>query len=156
MVVVSVMSVLTLGVVLGFGGGQSLSPGARASDPARQAQILEQALEQASDLALFTRQPVGLHPLRQGWQVMRRTAEGTWVPEPRLTANFDRLVLDWQINARPYPAPDHAGTDHPVIEVLGDGRSTPFTLTISPMRAAAGAAQLCRSTGGQRMRCDPV
>lgn len=155
MVVVSVMSVLTLGVVLGFGGGQSLSPGARASDPARQAQALEQAFEQASDLALFTRQPVGLHPLRQGWQVMRRDAAGDWTPEPHLSARLEALTLDWQINARPYAAPELAGAAPPAIMILGDGRSTPFALRISTRRGT-GTPHLCTNAGGQRMRCNPA
>ena len=155
MVVVSVMSVLTLGVVLGFGGAQSLSPSARASDPARQAQALEQAFEQARDLALFTRQPVGLHPLRQGWQILRRDASGGWIPEPHLTAHLEKLVLDWQINARPYAAPELAEVERPAIVILGDGRSTPFALRISS-RQGTGTPHLCTNAGGQPMRCNPV
>ncbi len=155
MVVVSVMSVLTLGVVLGFGGSQSLSPNARANDPARQAKMFEQAFEQASDLALFTRQPVGLQPLRQGWQVMRRDATGDWVAEPHLSARLEALVLDWQINARPVVAPEHAGVARPTIMILGDGRSTPFMLWIRSAQSR-GSPHLCTNTGGQPMRCNPV
>jgi len=154
MIVVSVMSVLTFGIVLGFGGVQSLSPAERASDPARQAMAFEEVLQQASDLALFTRQPVGLHPLQNGWQVMHREAAGVWVAEPRLAAQLGRLRLDWQIGARPYRAPERANSARPPIAILGDGRSTPFTLRISPLQGS-GAAQVCRSTAAQRLRCDP-
>lgn len=154
MIVVSIMSVLTLGIVLGFGANRTLFPSAKASDPEHQAMVFERVLQQASDLALFTRQPVGLYPLQNGWQVAHRKAAGTWATEPRLTAQFEGLRLDWRIHARPYTAPERAGSTRPPITILGDGRSTPFTLRISPVQGTR-ASQLCRNTATQHVRCDP-
>ncbi|MFN7002565.1 MAG: prepilin-type N-terminal cleavage/methylation domain-containing protein [Roseinatronobacter sp.] len=151
MVVVTIMSVLTLGVLWGTGAGQSLSPSARASDPARQAQLFKQALGQAVDIAAFTRQPVGLFPKAQGWEVLRRQADGTWV-SVGTPGHVEGLRLDWQIGARVHLAQAEHDGSAPAIRVLGDGRSTDFSLRFVPMQGSA-RPHVCDASGGAGVRC---
>ncbi|MEQ9261379.1 MAG: prepilin-type N-terminal cleavage/methylation domain-containing protein, partial [Roseovarius sp.] len=103
-VVVTIVSVMSLGVVLGFGGGASLLPGVRASDPVAQARRFEQAMTEARDMALFGRDLMGVQPLATGWEVLRYDADAElWQPVAR--AGPLEMPLAWSIAGLPYPAP---------------------------------------------------
>lgn len=156
MVVVSIMSVLTLGVLWGTGASQSLSPSARASDPARQAMAFEQAVADAIDLAVFTRQPVGLRPRPQGWDVLRRDPEGAWLPVGPGAADLRGMQLLWQVGGRGHlPVPEPGPADAPAIRVLPDGRSTAFSLRLVPQQGGS-RPWLCVGDGLVRPACDPL
>lgn len=141
MVVVTIVSVMSLGVVLGFGGGANLLPGVRASDPAGQAQRLEQAVANGENMALFGRETIGLQPLSSGWELLRFDAAAeAWEPVER--SGPLELPLAWTIAGVPYPAPPERfeGTAPP-IRLLGDGRLTRFSLRLG----ADEGGRICRA-----------
>ncbi len=156
MVVVTIMSVLTLGVLWGTGATQSLSPSARGADPSRQAMAFENSVAEAIDLAAFTRQPVGLRPRPQGWQVLRRNPEGVWLPAGSGVTELRDMQLLWQIGGRSHqPAPAPGPEDAPAIRLLPDGRSTAFSLRLVPQQGGP-RPWLCIGDGQSRPACDPV
>lgn len=136
MVVVTIVAVLSVGALLGFGGGSRLLPGARGADPAAEGQRLVRTLARARDMALFGRQSAGLRPLAAGWQVaLYDPAQDSW--RTALSIDAEGVSLAWRIAGTAY-APTGAGEEAlpPPIRVLPDGRMTPFSLRFGSGRAS--------------------
>lgn len=148
-VVVSIVSVMSLGVIMGFGGGAQLLPGVRAGDAGGQAQRFEAALSNAAQSALFGRKTMGLQPLSTGWEVLRYDAvSDAWQRVDRSDAL--QMPVAWSIAGLPYPAPATRtlGTEPP-IRILGDGRMTQFELRLGTQEEA----RLCRATRLAQLSC---
>ncbi len=140
MVVITIVSVVTVGAALSFGSGTALTPQARSADPERAARAFERALREAQDRALFGARVTGLRPQADGWQVVMRDADGVW--QARQQAHWSALGFDWQVDGATI-APGSA--EAPVIRVLPDGRVTPFRLR---MQGRAGGWQCAPDGAG--------
>ncbi len=144
-IVVTIVSVLALTVTLGFTTEGRLT-GTRDATPARAAEALETAVSRARDLAILARTPSALRPTEEGWEVLRREAEG-WRRIARGTLPEAR---EWRIGGRrhggPLPAADD---DTPPVRFLPDGRSTAFELRLGPR----GDAHRCTVAGPETLEC---
>ncbi|MEL7012341.1 MAG: GspH/FimT family pseudopilin [Pseudomonadota bacterium] len=151
-VVVTIVSVMSLGVIMGFGGGAQLLPSVRAGDPDGQAQRFEAALTTASQSALFGRKTVGLQPLSTGWEVLHYdVASDAW--QVAEGSGVIAAPVAWTIGGLPYPAPDERNVgSEPPIRILGDGRMTRFALQIGTQTEA----QLCSATRIAELACRPT
>ncbi|MCC5963602.1 MAG: GspH/FimT family pseudopilin [Rhodobacteraceae bacterium] len=140
MVVITIVSVVTVGAALSFGSGAALTPQARSADAERAARAFESAMRVAQDRALFGARVTGLRPQADGWQIVMRDADGTW--QTRQGTRWSALGFDWQVNGASI-APGSA--EAPVIRVLPDGRVTPFRLR---MQGRAGGWQCAPEGAG--------
>ena len=143
---------MSLGVIMGFGGGAQLLPGVRASDPAGQAQRFEAALTGAGQSALFGRKTMGVQPLSSGWEVLQYdAATDTWLVAE--SSGRMEVPFAWTIGGLSYPAPDARilGSEPP-IRILGDGRMTRFALRIGTQTDAS----LCSAARLAELACRPV
>ncbi len=148
MVVVTIVSVLSVGVLLGVGGGSRLMPGTQAGDVQRHGDALGLLLERGRDTALFRRQPAGLQPLRSGWVLVgydARTEGWTHLQPVHQTG----AAAEWTVAGRAYPAPATQPGTAPPIRIRADGGVTPFSLRLG----AAGSRLTCRVDGASALRC---
>lgn len=120
-VVVAILGLLSLPVVLRFGGGGLFGGAAPAQ---RIAGRLGDDLARMRDQALFGRQVLGLGPRPDGWDWLSLDA-GTW--ETAEAVRFDGAALVWQVRGRPVAPREE---DEPLIVLLPDLSATPFTLRI--------------------------
>ena len=114
LVVVSILSVLALGIGLRAGGGLGSARDASG--------LLIADVAQGREQAIVSRQIHGLRTTPQGWQLMRLGTEG-WVgasAAPRRAAD-----ARWQIDAPPAPR-----ADTPAILFLPQGQATAFAVTL--------------------------
>lgn len=146
LVVVAIVSVLALGVGLTSGGMFARA----ANTPRAVAERFSGAVMQARDRAILGRRVIGLHPLRDGWALVQRDAEGAWAVLERATVPRG-MVTRWQIDGRSHmprvglPRPD----DAPPVMFLPDARSSTFGLTLGDARARLA----CRSDGWGAVTC---
>lgn len=148
MVVVTIVSVLSVGAILAIGGGGRLLPGAQPGDLTGQDQKLAQALARGRDAALFGRRQAGLQPLDTGWQVTTYDpADERWIPV--LSQKVGGASLAWRVAGQVYPAPGAAPEGAPPVRILSDGRLTAFSLRLR----AESRSLTCRATGVSDLQC---
>jgi len=148
MVVVTIVSVLSVGAILAIGGGGRLLPGAQPGDLAEQENRLARALALGRDTALFGRREAGLQPLESGWQVTTYDPTAArWTPI--LSETVPGMSLGWTVAGQVYPAPGAARDRAPPVRILADGRLTAFSLRLRVERQSL----TCRATGVSDLRC---
>lgn len=142
LVVVAILSILSLGAGLVFGGAFGPRQGASAL-----AQDLTRAVAAARDGAIFGRVAWGLQPDAHGWQNVRRDADGVWQPQGD-PVRVPGAALRWTIDGAAY-APATLAAEPP-LRFLPRGRAIPFDVVLE----RGGNRVSCRYAPQEGMTCD--
>lgn len=141
LVVLSILSLLSVGAALSI-GGRSATPLA-----GRMATQLADDIAYARDQALLGRTLWGLRPEPgRGWQVLRLGADGSWQPG-LAERRFERGSIQWFSGGQPIVA--GAADGPPPIVIAPEGRMTPLDIRLSH----AGQSRRCVSTGVGGITC---
>ncbi len=146
-IVVTIVSVLALTVTLGFATEGRLT-GTREASPARTAEALEAGVARARDLAILARAPAGLRPDGDGWEILRREADGWRRIGGGALPERSEWRIDGQLIRGALTTPE-TDDDEPPVRFLPDGRSTAFELRLGPR----GAAHRCATSGPEPLEC---
>lgn len=157
-VVLAILSLLATPAVLRYGGGGGFGAGASAQ---RVAALFRADLSRMRDRALFGQVRLGLEPQADGWGWRDPPQDGDADPGWRDTGTasvFEGVVLDWQIDGRPFRPPlDPDPGAAPALVIRPDGTAPALVLRIAAPMAAAGAgpaAVVCRFDGWGELVCD--
>ena len=145
-VVTTIISVLSLGLVIGA-GARDVMDGNRADGPERRARALEEAVSATRDQALLMRRLHALKPRVDGWEILRRE-RGQW--HEAASASGDGQIR-WNIEGLPFlPLAELSASDiAPPVLFLEDGRVTTFAATFG----ASGGVIHCATDGWEAFRC---
>ncbi len=143
-VTTTIISILSLGLVLGTSGVMERD---RRDGAERHARTLEGAVTFARDQALFGRRLHALVPRQDGWNILR-LVKGQW---QEVRSAISQGEATWIIGGQPVlpllDTPDKNWT--PSIFFLEDGRVTPFEVTI---RTREGLIR-CATDGWEAFQC---
>lgn len=145
LVVITIIAILAVGTGLSAGGVFARPSG--VSDAAR----LEQGIERARDAALLGRTVTGIYPRADGWVLAKLDSAGAWerIGAPLVLRGAS---VSWQVGGRPYLPGLNAprAQDAPPIRFASDGRSTPFTVTLS----SGTTLRNCSAANAGALQCD--
>ncbi|WP_209427901.1 prepilin-type N-terminal cleavage/methylation domain-containing protein [Pararhodobacter sp. SW119] len=146
LVVTTIISVLSLGLVLGAGVGGVMER-SRVDGVRRSARALEGAVSLARDQALLGRRLHALAPNPDGWEILQ-LENGEW---QGVRAATSRRELVWRVDGKLVRRLQDPAQENwaPLILFLEDGRVTPFEVVF---QAPEGVIQ-CETDGWEAFQC---